>query len=159
VSIRLGEVHLRFTPVRKSPGRSEVWHPELVRWLEWRREQTTPEQRLRGEAIALCWNPRALNLAREWTPDPLERAWREAARSQGFSVAFQEGTRHATLTALGDVLPERVLRAYSRHRDARSLDRYSKPTPRAAELRRIVGAENPRELPHISPTAEIEPRK
>jgi hypothetical protein len=31
------------------------------------------------------------------------------------------------LTALGERLPERVLRDFSRHRDARSLDRYSKP--------------------------------
>ena len=44
-------------------------------------------------------------------------------------VRFQQGTRHATLTALGAELPERMLQAFSRHRDGRSLARYSKPTP------------------------------
>ena len=37
------------------------------------------------------------------------------------------------LKALGQELPERVLREFSRHRDARSLEHYSKPraTPEA----------------------------
>ena len=36
---------------------------------------------------------------------------------------------NTTLTALGAILPEWMLRAFSRHRDSRSLDRYSKPRP------------------------------
>jgi hypothetical protein len=42
-------------------------------------------------------------------------------------IPLQQGTRHSILTMLGQELPERVLRDFSRHRDSRSLDRYSKP--------------------------------
>ncbi len=46
----------------------------------------------------------------------------------GFRVPFQEGTRHTMLTALAQGgMNERVLRAFSRHKDGRSLDHYSKP--------------------------------
>jgi hypothetical protein len=51
----------------------------------------------------------------------------------GVRVPFQQGTRHSILTALDQELPERVLRQFSRHKDARSLDHYAKPkaTPEA----------------------------
>jgi hypothetical protein len=105
-----------------------LWNPELVRWIEWRLEHATPEARLRGE-VALFWCPEARNQAKRWTPDPLEQEWRTACARAGIAyVPFQQGTRHSTLTALGNALPERVLRAYSRHKDGRSLDRYSRPT-------------------------------
>jgi len=37
----------------------------------------------------------------------------------------------SVLTALGSVLPERLLRASSRYKDGHSLDRYVKPGPEA----------------------------
>jgi hypothetical protein len=48
-------------------------------------------------------------------------------------VPLQQGTRHTTLTALSQELPERVLRQFSRHRHAGSLDHYTRPraTPEA----------------------------
>jgi hypothetical protein len=45
----------------------------------------------------------------------------------GVGVPFQPGTRHTTRTALGQELPERLRREFSRHRDPRSLDHDSKP--------------------------------
>jgi hypothetical protein len=60
----------------------------------------------------------------------LERQWHRAREGAGIAyISFQEGTRHTILTALGARMPERMLRAFSRHRDARSLDRYSQPRP------------------------------
>lgn len=87
--------------------------------------QATPETRLRGE-IALFWNPTARNLAKRWTPSPLEKQWNKACQAVGVRAPFQQGTRHTTYTALAQVLPERVLRDFSRHRDAKSLDHYTK---------------------------------
>jgi integrase len=125
-------------PVRSTKTRSaewrELWSEELIEWLEWRLEQATSESRLRGE-IALFWNPAARNTAKRWMPDPLERLWNRACKDAiGFSVGFQEGTRHSFLTALAQGgMSERMLRAFSRHRDGRSLDHYAKPkaTPEA----------------------------
>ena len=72
----------------------------------------------------------------------MDREWNRACKRAGVGkIGFQEGTSHTTLSALGEALPERVLRAYSRHKNARSLDHYSKPkaTPDA-----IVKALRPR---------------
>ncbi|HME74064.1 MAG TPA: phage integrase N-terminal SAM-like domain-containing protein, partial [Myxococcota bacterium] len=70
-----------------------LWHPELVRWIEWRLKQATPDARLRGE-VALFWCPEALNQAKRWTPDPLEQEWRAACARAGIVyVPFQQGTR------------------------------------------------------------------
>ena len=111
----------------KTASIRELWHPELLRWIEWRMDQATLESRVAG-VVALFWNPSARNPARRWVPDPMEREWHRACERAGVGrIGFQEGTRHTTLSALGQVLPERVLRAYSRHRDARSLDHYSRP--------------------------------
>ncbi len=124
-------------PIRHTKNRSaewrELWHPELLSWIEWRLAQATPEARLRGE-VALFWNPTARNHAKRWTSDPMEKTWRSACREVGADIPLQEGTRHTTLTALGAVLPERMLRAFSRHRDGRSLGRYSKPRPTRAVM-------------------------
>ena len=116
----------------------EVWHPELRAWLDWRLEQKT--ERLQG-AVALFWNPTARNQARRWTPDPMEREWRRACEAVGASVPLQEGTRHAILTQLGGALTEKVLQAFSRHRDGRSLSHYSKPRPKAAAMVRAIKGE------------------
>ena len=43
-------------------------------------------------------------------------AWGEKV---GVDISLQEGTRHSILTILGEALPERMLRAFSRHRDGR----------------------------------------
>ncbi|HME72647.1 MAG TPA: hypothetical protein VKM54_22690 [Myxococcota bacterium] len=126
----------------RSATMRELWHPELVRWIEWRLELFSPEARLGGET-ALFWNPRPHNAAKRWVPAALRNTWHEACERAGVGhIGLQEGTRHSTLTALGAALPERVLRAYSRHRDARSLDHYAKPkaTPDA-----IVRALRPRQ--------------
>jgi hypothetical protein len=125
------------SPIRSTKTRSaewrKLWSQDLIEWIEWRLEQATPESRLRGE-IALFWNPAARNKAKRWTPDSMERLWNRACKDAiGFSVGFQEGTRHATLSALGQEFPERVLRAFSRHKDQRSLSHYAKvkATPEA----------------------------
>jgi hypothetical protein len=121
----------RDAPIRTTKNKSAVrrrpWSDELRRWLAWRLEQATPASRLRGQH-ALFWNPSARSTAKRWTPDSMEREWARACdRASVPRVPFQQGTRHATLTALGQHLPERVLRAFSRHRDARSLDHYAQP--------------------------------
>ena len=109
----------------------------LREWIEWRLAEATPERRLHGE-VALCWNPTARNVAKRWTPDALEREWHRARKAAGVPhVSFQEGTRHTILTALGGKMPERMLRAFSRHKESRSLDRYSRPR---ASARAIVAA-------------------
>lgn len=123
-----------------------VWSDELAAWLEWRIAQATSAARLRGEA--LLWCPTARNAAKRWTPDPVEKEWRAACIAAGVEpVGFQEGTRHATLTALGAVLPERMLRAFSRHRDARSLDHYTKPRPAPAAIVAALRPSNSRQTP------------
>jgi integrase len=110
-----------------STQRREIWNPLLREWIEWRLAQTTPEARLRGE-VALFWNPTARNAAKRWAPDPLERQWNMACEAVGVRAPFQQGTRHTTLTALAQgEMNERMLRAFSRHRDGKSLDHYSKP--------------------------------
>ena len=104
-----------------------LWSPELVRWIEWRVAQATPESRMAG-AVALFWNPASQHPSKRWASSALGREWRRACDRAGIGqIGFQEGTRHTTLSALGEVMPERVLRAYSRHRNAKSLDHYSKP--------------------------------
>lgn len=116
----------------------ELWFEPLRDWIEWRLAQATPERRLRGE-IALFWNPTARNTAKRWTPDPLEREWHRAREAAGVpSVSFQEGTRHTILTELGGRMPERMLRAFSRHKDGRSLDRYAQPRPSALTIARAL---------------------
>jgi hypothetical protein len=105
----------------------EIWDAQLREWLDWRLTQATPERRLRGE-VALFTNPTARNTGKRWTVSGLEREWRRACARAGVKyLPLQQGTRHSILTTLGEALPERVLRDFSRHRDAGSLDRYSKP--------------------------------
>ncbi len=101
----------------------EVWHEELLEWIRWRLAHATPEERLRGE-VALFPNPTARNAAKRWAPDALERQWDKACdEALGYRVPFQQGTRHATLTALAQGgMPERVLRAFSRGGEEPSSD-------------------------------------
>jgi len=130
------------SPIRVTKNRSsqrrEVWSPELKEWIEWRIAQATPEARLRGE-IALFWNPTARNAPKRWAPDALEREWNRACEKVGVrGVPFQQGTRHTTLTALSQELPERVLRQFSRHRHAGSLDHYTRPRATPAAIVRAL---------------------
>jgi len=83
----------------------------------------------------------------------LEREWKRACARAGVAyLPLQQGTRHSTLTTLGQTLPERVLRAFSRHKDSRSLDHYSKPrATRGALVRAFRG---PCVVPG-APTAEV----
>jgi len=69
------------------------------------------------------------------------------------------GTRHSILTALGQALPERVVRDFSRHRDARSLDRYSKPrATRGALVRVFPGAGGPCPVPGPGSAEDAKPK-
>jgi len=52
---------------------------------------------------------------------------KEACDEAQIDAPFQEGTRHIILTVLGSEFPERMLKAFSRHRDATSLGHYAKP--------------------------------
>ncbi|MEE3328113.1 MAG: hypothetical protein VX252_12325 [Myxococcota bacterium] len=40
-------------------------------------------------------------------------------------ISMGEGLRHSVISALAEVMPERALRAHTRHRDGRSLDQYA----------------------------------
>jgi len=127
-TVQGARVDARVTHTKNRTARvKEVWDEQLREWLEWRLAQATPKRRLRGEA-ALFPNPTARNTQKRWTVSGLEREWRRACARAGVDyIPLQQGTRHPILTMLGQSLPERVLRDFSRHRDAWSLDRYSKP--------------------------------
>jgi hypothetical protein len=81
----------------------------------------------------------------------LERELRRACSRVGVDhIPLQQGTRYSILTTLGQAPPKRVLRDFSRHRDARSLDHYSKPrATRGAIVRAFV--------PSVSPGAQSAP--
>ncbi len=115
----------------------EVWSPALIEWLDWRLKQSTPEARLRGE-VALFPNPTALNRAKRWGHQPVEEQWNKACDEVWIHVPFQQGTRHCILTVLAGELPERMLQAFSRHRDAKSLGHYTKPRATKAAIRKIT---------------------
>lgn len=107
----------------------ELWDDETIKWLAWRLEQATAESRLRGE-ISLFWNPKARNKLKRWSNDPHRKVWlRACEKAKVQYVAFQESTRHTTLSALSKTLPERMLQAHSRHKDKRSLDHYTLAKP------------------------------
>jgi hypothetical protein len=142
----------------------QLWNPLLVEWCEWRIAQATPEERLRGDS-ALFWNPDARNDRRVWGPTAAEKWWHRACAKAGARrIKLQEATRHSTLTALGGVLPERLLLRFSRHKDAKSASHYvmSKPEPSAihavlgslAERRTGDGPESPSAVAHVRGTAE-----
>jgi integrase len=116
----------------------EIWSPALLDWIDWRLGESTPEQRLRGE-VMLFPNPTALNPAKRWGHQPAEEEWRKACEQARVSVSLQEGTRHCILTRLAGELPERMLQAFSRHRDAKSLSHYTKPRATKAAIERIAG--------------------
>lgn len=116
----------------------ELWSPELLAWLDWRLEQLTPEDRLRGQVV-LFPNPGASGPGQRFTHEALTYWWRKACRQVGIEVALQEGTRHSLLTVLAGELPERMLQAFSRHRDAKSLSHYAKPRATRAAIQKITG--------------------
>ena len=116
----------------------EVWSPALIEWLDWRLRQSTPEARLRGE-VALFPNPTANNPAKRWGHQPVEEQWKKACDEVWIHVSFQQGTRHCILTVLAGELPERMLQAFSRHKDAKSLGHYAKPRATKATIARIAG--------------------
>jgi integrase len=126
----------RHTKNRSAEWR-QPWNEDLVAWIEWRLENATPAAKLRGE-VALLWNPTAKNLAKRWTHETLHDEWKRACKAVGEDVPFQEGTRHSILTTLGEVLPERMLQAFSRHRSSKSLGHYSKPRATRAAIRKAT---------------------
>ncbi len=167
-ALRLGELRaldlddyhdgrLRVTKTIQGKGRSErvavtknrsaevreVWNPELIAWLDWRLKQSTPEERLRGE-VALFPNPTARNPAKRWGHQPVEEEWKRACDEVWIDVSFQQGTRHCILTVLAGELPERMLQAFSRHKDAKSLGHYTKPRVTKAAIRKITGGDDER---------------
>jgi len=121
----------------RSAETREVWSPDMIEWLSWRIEQSTPEERLRGE-VALFPNPTAANPAKRWGHQPVEEQWKKACDEAWIDVSFQEGTRHCILTALAAELPERMLQAFSRHKDAKSLSHYTKPRATKSAIERIA---------------------
>lgn len=133
----------RVVPFTKncSVDEREVWSPALAYWLDWRITRSTPEERLRGE-VALFPNPTARNVSKRWGISPAEREWERACDAVRIPVSLQEGTRHCILTKLAAELPERMLRAFSRHKDAKSLGHYAKPRASKAALRRIAKLED-----------------
>ena len=110
----------------RSNVRREPWNPELKRWLNWRAEQTTKEQRLAGQATALFWNPGADNAERSWSQTATRRVWDKATLQCGERISQGEALRHSVLSALAGPLSERALRMHSRHARGSSLDRYTK---------------------------------
>lgn len=89
-----------------------MWDQQLREWLDWRLAEATAERRLRGET-ALFPNPTARNTGRRWCMSSLEREWKRACVRAGVEpIPLQQGTRHSVLTALGQALPERVLRDF-----------------------------------------------
>jgi hypothetical protein len=109
-------------------GRREVWDDDARDWIRWRREQTTDEQRLRGEATALFWNPTARNKRKGWSEDPLRKQWLDACKTVGVQIPLYEGTKHSTATALaeGGIQPL-VLKALGGWKDSKSVEKYAKP--------------------------------
>ena len=77
-------------------------------------------------------------MAKRWGISPAEREWERACDEVWIHVSLQEGTRHCILTKLGAELPERMLQAFSRHKDAKSLGHYTKPRPQSAQIRAIA---------------------
>jgi integrase len=121
----------------RSAETRELWSPALIEWLDWRVKRSSPEQRLRGE-VALFPNPTARNPAKRWGHQPVEEEWKRACDEAWIHVSFQQGTRHCILTKLAGELPERMLQAFSRHRDAKSLGHYTKPRATKAVIERIA---------------------
>ena len=102
-------------------------------------QQTTKEQRVRGEAIALFWNPTARNQAKRWTPDPMEKQWNRACDAVGVSIPLYQGTKHSTATALtAGGLPPLVLKALGGWKSWSSIERYANPKATRAALRRVI---------------------
>ncbi len=52
----------------------------------------------------------------------------------GGRIPFQEATRHSTITAIAETMPERMLQAFTRHKSLESLSRYAKPKPSPAAI-------------------------
>lgn len=110
----------------RSDVRRPPWNPELKKWLEWRAQQTTKEQRLAGEATALFWNPEADNREKSWSQTAARRVWSKVTRECGERISQGEALRHSVLSALASVLPDHALRIHSRHAQAGSLSRYTR---------------------------------
>ena len=119
-------------PVRSTKERTstrrEVWDDATREWILWRLEQTTDEQRLRGEATALFWNPRANNRRKGWSETRLRQQWMDACAEVGVRISFYEGTKHSTATALAEGgLSPLVLKALGGWKDSKSVEKYAKP--------------------------------
>ena len=72
-----------------------------------------------GHVTALFWNPDADNPDRAWSESAAKRAWMAACKQCEEQISMGEGLRHSVISALAEVLPERPLRAHTRHRDGR----------------------------------------
>jgi len=119
------------SPVRANKTHSAVRRPPTVPeatgvWLNWRATDATAAARLRGEA--LFPNPSAENPTKRWSISAFVREWGRACKAAGVAyVPIGQATRHSSLTAMARAgVSERIMRAHSRHRDSRSLDRYAR---------------------------------
>ncbi len=101
------------------------WAPELIRWLNWRVEQATDEDKLAGRAQSLLWDPLAHNSDKAWNYTSYRRCWNAACLKAGEDIAPQAGTRHSILSRLAEVLTPDALKGQSQHRSLQSLAHYT----------------------------------
>lgn len=111
----------------------KLWSPDLIEWIEWRLEQATAQSLLKGE-VALFPNWTAKNPGKRWTHYTIYGQWKKACVAVGEQIPFQEGTRHSTITAVAEHMPQRMLQAFTRHKSFESLNRYSHPKPSPAAI-------------------------
>ena len=103
----------------------KLWNDELVFWLDWRTKEVTSMERLQG--VALFYNPIARMAGKRWNNDSIERLWKRTCAVVNVApIPFGEATRHSTFTRLSETMPGRMVQAFSRHKDARSLAKYTK---------------------------------
>ena len=148
--------------VRHNKNRTAEWRdlcdPETIEWIEWRMAKATPESRLRGE-VALFWHPAARNREKRWSYDPLNRAWHDACEAANVPyVPLQQATRHTTLSRLAQVMPGRMVQKFSRHRDQRSLEPYTRTGPEPGAIVKALRPQGsaPRQ-PHAGKTKKTGP--
>ena len=126
----------------------QPWDEELIKWLRWRLDQVRPEDRLQRRRRSLFWNPdaaRHVNPDLKWSEKAFRATWWAAAKKVGVNVPPQAGTRHSTLSRLGELLTPHALRELSMHRDLSSLTPYTTGTraDRDAIVRAIGSGKEP----------------
>ncbi len=113
---------------KRTSNKRPVWDDDARDWILWRLEQTTAQQKLRGEATALFWNPTARNKRKRWNPQSHRTQWNAACKEAGVRVKLYEGTKHSTATALAEGgMSPLVLKALGGWQNLKSVEKYAKP--------------------------------